>query len=121
MKSRLNRNAILCLTSRRGLRKKVGKHESVSFYNFARRYRYASRKHRSVIHKTVKLSVLTAGIHIRRKRPQKFRIEFSSGKRAVEFARVNASSIRRKPARNHFFGELPRIAHPQRENSRHVP
>src|ERR1700722_9298810 len=120
MKSRLKRNVILRLASRRVSRKKVGKHESVSFHNLTRGYGYGLLKHRAVIHKTVKLSVLSARIHIRWKRPQKFRIELSSGKRAREFARVNTSEVRRKSARNHFFSELSRIAPPQRKYRRHI-
>src|SRR5580700_2666852 len=120
MKSRLKRNAILCLTSRRGLRKKVGKHKSISFDNFARHHAYSLRKHRSTIHKTVKLSVFSARVHISRKRPQKFSIEFSSGKRPIELARVHAGEVGRKSARNHFFGEFSCIASPQRKDWRHV-
>src|ERR1700733_10931084 len=120
MKCRPKRNAILRLAGCRRLRKKNGKHESGSFYNVARRYEKGLLKHRAVIHETVKPPVLSARIHIRRKRPQEFCIEFASGERAVEFARVNARGVRRKPARNHFFCELPRIASPQRKNRRHV-
>src|ERR1700730_9402164 len=116
MKSRLKRNAILCLTSRRGLRKKVGKHKSISFDNFARHNAYSSRKHRSAIHKTVKLSVFAERVHIRRKHPQKFSIEFSSGKRPIELARVHASEVGRKSARNHFFDKSSCIAALQRKD-----
>src|ERR1700730_18755217 len=116
MISRLKRNAILCLTSPRSLWKKVGKHKSISFDNFARQHAYSTRKHRSAIHKAVKLSVFAAWVHIRRKPPQKFSIEFSSGKRPIELARVHASEVGRKSARNHFFGESSCIASPQRKD-----
>src|ERR1700722_5858804 len=120
MKSWLKRNAILGLAGRRRSRKKVGEHESVSFHNFTLRYEYGLLKHRAVIHETVKLSVLSARIHIRRKRPQKFCVELSSRKRAVELARVNASEVRREATRNHFVGEFPRVTPPQRKNRLHV-
>src|SRR5271156_1385354 len=110
----------LRLAHRRCDWKKVRKYEPVSLHNLPGSNSYAVLEHRPTICERMNLPVFAAWVHISRKLTQQIRIEPSPGERAFQLARIHARQVSRKTVRDHFFGELPSIAQPQRKNRRHA-
>src|SRR5450755_1200412 len=103
----------------RSSRQQIGKNESIPLYNLPSPHRYLRPEHRPRIRKRVELAVFPARIDAARKRPEQFPVKAPSRKPAIELSRIDARQKRRQAARDHIFGQLPRLFPPQRENREH--